>query len=268
MDMVGALELDGLRLDPLTVCLLLMAALGAGWVDALVGGGGMIQLPAVLLVPGLSPVQALAVNKLGSVFGTLTSAVTYVRRTPIDIRTTVPAACLAFVTSMAGAVLATALPQEFFKPIIVVALLAVLLYTVFKPSLGGSTELKYRGLKHLMVGLGAGMLVGFYDGFLGPGTGSFLMVFMVGLMGYSFLQATAQTKIINAATNLGALVLFAVAGQQVWELGFMLGAANMVGGYLGARTALARGSSFIRSMMLLVVSALILKLGFDILTGR
>lgn len=268
MDIVGALGLDGLGLDPLTICLLLVAALAAGWVDALVGGGGMIQLPAVLLVPGLSPVQALAVNKLGSVFGTLTSAVTYVRRTPIAIRTTLPAACLAFVTSMAGAVLATALPQEFFKPIIVVALLAVLLYTVFKPSLGGSTELKYRGLKHLMVGLGVGALIGFYDGLLGPGTGSFLMVAMVGLMGYSFLQATAQTKIINAATNLGALVLFAVAGQQVWALGLMLGMANMAGGYLGARTALDRGNSFIRSMMLVVVSALILKLGADILAGR
>lgn len=268
MGIAGVFGVEGVGLEPLTVCLLLVAAFGAGWVDALVGGGGMIQLPAVLLVPGLSPVQALAVNKLGSVFGTLTSAVTYVRRTSIDIRTTLPAACLAFVTSMAGAVLATALPQEFFKPIIVIALCAVLLYTVFKPSLGGVTQLRYRGLKHLMVGLGAGALIGFYDGLLGPGTGSFLMLAMVGLMGYSFLQATAQTKIINAATNLGALVLFAVAGQQVWVLGLMLGAANMAGGYLGARTALARGNSFIRWMMLIVVSALIVKLGLDILAGR
>lgn len=268
MSIVDALGLEWVGLDLLTICLLLLAALTAGWVDALVGGGGMIQLPAVLLVPGLSPVQALAVNKLGSVFGTLASAATYLRRTPVDIRATVPAACLAFVTSMAGAVLATALPKESFKPIIVLALFAVLVYTIFKPSVGDATCLKHKGFKHLMIGLSAGAVIGFYDGLLGPGTGSFLMLAMVSLMGYSFLQATAQTKIINTATNLGALVLFAVAGQQVWVLGVMLGAANMVGGYLGARTALARGNSFIRCVMLVVVGTLIVKLGADIFAGR
>ncbi|WP_237206775.1 TSUP family transporter [Rothia nasimurium] len=263
--MLDTLGFDSLGLEPTTLVLLLLAALAAGWVDAVVGGGGMIQLPAVLMVPGLSPVQALAVNKLGSVFGTLTSAATYLRRTPVNVRTVLPAASLAFVTSMGGALVATALPEELFKPIIVLALILVLVYTVFKPSLGELTQLKHRGLKHLMVGLGIGATIGFYDGLLGPGTGSFLMMAMVSLMGYSFLQATAQTKIINAATNLGALVLFAVAGQQVWALGLLLGAANMVGGYLGARTALARGSRFIRWMMIVVVSALIIKLGADIL---
>lgn len=269
--MPGVLEtlgLDALGLKPTTLLLLLLAALAAGWVDAVVGGGGMIQLPALLMVPGLSPVQALAVNKLGSVFGTLASAATYLRRTPVDVRTTLPAAALAFVTSMVGAIVATVLPAELFKPIIVIALLGVLIYTIFKPALGELTQLKHGGLKHLMVGLALGGAIGFYDGVLGPGTGSFLMLGMVSLMGYSFLQATAQTKIVNAATNLGALVLFAVAGEQVWVLGLMLGVANMAGGYLGARTALARGSGFIRWMMVLIVSALILKLSLDIWLGN
>lgn len=263
----GVSGFDSLGLEPLTFCLLLVAALGAGWVDALAGGGGMIQLPAVLLVPGLSPVQALAVNKLGSVCGTITSAMTYLRRTQVDFRTTGPAACLAFVTSMAGAVVATAIPQGLFKPIILIALVLILIYSTFKPTLGQETQVRYRGRRQLILALCAGALIGFYDGLLGPGTGSFLMVTLVGLMGYSFLQATAQTKIINAATNLGALLLFAATGQQVWSLGILVGMANMLGGYLGARTAMVKGNSFIRWVMLTVVAALILKLGLDVLLG-
>lgn len=265
--MLEALGLDSLGLEPTTLLLLLVAALAAGWVDAVVGGGGMIQLPAVLLVPGLTPVQALAVNKLGSVFGTLVSAATYLRRTPVDLRTTLPAASLAFAASMGGAVVATMLPTELFKPIILLALVAVLIYTMFKPALGELTQLKHTGARHLLVGLALGGVIGFYDGVLGPGTGSFLMMGMVALMGYSFVQATAQTKIINAATNLGALVLFALAGQQVWALGLLLGVANMAGGYLGARTALARGSGFVRGLLIVVVAALILRLGWDLLAA-
>ena len=254
-------------LDLLTLSLLLLAAFAAGWVDAVVGGGGMIQLPALLMVPGLTPVQALATNKVGSVFGTLTSATTYLRRVPVDRRTALPTALLAFGASVMGALLATILPVVLIKPLIIFALLGVLVYTLLKPQLGELSRPKHTGGRLLLTSLGIGAVIGFYDGVLGPGTGSFLMIAMISLLGYSFLQATAHAKIINAATNLGAIVLFSLGGHTVWLLGLALGVANMAGGYLGARTAIARGNGFIRVMMLCVVSALILKLSYDLLTG-
>ncbi|MDY3049574.1 MAG: TSUP family transporter [Rothia sp. (in: high G+C Gram-positive bacteria)] len=259
--------LQALDLEATTLLLLLLAALAAGWVDALAGGGGLIQLPALLLVPGLTPVQALAVNKLGSVFGTLTSAITYLRRSPLPLRQVLPAAGLAFLTSMAGALLATRLSSDLFKPLILCALILVLAYTIAKPSLGQQARPRRQGSKELLLGLGIGAGLGLYDGFLGPGTGSFLLLALAGLMGYSFLEATARAKLINAATNLGALLLFALAGQQVWALGLLLGLANMLGGYLGARTALARGSGLIRWVLILVVTALICRLSLDLLGG-
>lgn len=251
-------------LDPTTIVLLVIAALFAGWVDAVVGGGGLIQLPAVLLVPGLSPVQALAVNKLSSFIGTLTSAITYYRRTTSDIRTALPMAAVALVASFCGAVVATVIPAEVFTPIIMVALFAVLLFTIFKPNAGELTALKFLGKKHIIFALMIGAGIGFYDGILGPGTGSFLMIAMMTVLGYSMLQSAAQTKIVNTATNLGALILFALGGHQVWMLGFAMGIANMLGGYLGARTAISRGTGFIRVLMMCVVSVLILKLGYDL----
>ncbi|GGH63487.1 TSUP family transporter [Rothia aerolata] len=251
-------------LDPATIALVLAAGLFAGWVDAVVGGGGLVQLPAVLMIPGLTPVQALAVNKLGSSCGTAASALTYYRRTTSDIRTALPTAAVALCASFCGAIVATLIPASAFKPIILFALIAVLAFTVLKPGAGELTRMKHTGRKHTAIALAIGLVIGFYDGVLGPGTGSFLMISMITLLGYNFLLATAQTKIVNLATNIGALIFFAVSGNVIWAIGLLLGAANLVGGYLGARTAIARGNGFIRIMMICVVSALILKLGFDI----
>lgn len=252
-------------LDPGTIIFLILAGLFAGWVDAVVGGGGLIQLPALLMVPGLSPVQALATNKMGSVFGTATSAITYYRRTTTDLKTALPMAGVACLASMGGALVATLIPADLFKPIILCALVAVLLFTILKPSAGQLTNLKFSGRKHLLLCLLIGLVIGFYDGVMGPGTGSFLVIAMITILGFSFLQSSAQTKIVNLATNIGALILFAMAGQLVWQMGLILGAANLLGGYLGARTAISRGSHFVRTMMIVVVCALILKLGWDIL---
>lgn len=251
-------------LDPFTLVLLLLAACCAGWVDAVVGGGGMVQLPALLMVPGLTPVQALATNKVGSVMGTITSAATYARKVPLDWRTLLPTALLAGLASVGGALLATYLPAEVFKPIIVVALLAVLVYTLVKPTLGIAQDMRFRGSRLVAASGALGLGIGFYDGVLGPGTGSFLLLGMAGWLGYSFLQAAAHTKVVNTATNLGAILLFSLAGQTVWLLGLVLGLANMLGGYIGARTALSRGNGFVRVMLIVVVSAMLLKLGADV----
>ncbi len=247
-----------------TLILVVVAAFGAGWIDAVVGGGGLLQLPALLLIPGIAPVQALATNKLASVFGTATSSVTYYRRARPDIRTAVPMAVIALAGSFGGAAVATVLPSAAFKPIIVVALLAVALFTAFRPQLGAATRLRFRGHKHHVMAGAAGLGIGFYDGMIGPGTGTFLVIALVALLGYDFLQASAKAKIVNFATNAGALLLFIPHGSVLWLLGGVLAVANVAGSYLGSRMAISRGSTFIRVVFLVVVIALIAKLGVDV----
>ncbi|CCG03676.1 conserved membrane protein of unknown function [Blastococcus saxobsidens DD2] len=246
--------------------LLLLAALAAGWIDAVVGGGGLLQLPALLLVPGIGPVQALATNKLASLFGTTTSATTFYRRVHPDLRTALPMAAVALVGSFAGASVAAALPASVFKPIIVVALVGIALFTALRPSLGEVTALRHSGRRHHGIAAALGAAIGFYDGILGPGTGSFLVFAMVSLLGYDFLNASAKAKIVNVATNVGALLFFVPHGAVFWGLGILMGLANMLGGYLGARAATARGTRFIRVVFLVVVTALICRLGWDVWT--
>lgn len=247
-----------------TLILIVVAGFAAGWVDAVVGGGGLIQLPAMLLVPGITPVQALATNKMGSIFGTTTSAVTYYGRVKPDLRTAVPMAVIALAGSFAGAVLAATLPASVFKPIIVAALVVVALFTALKPNVGDITVLRHDGRTHYLVACLIGAVIGFYDGLIGPGTGSFLIIALVSAMGYAFLEASAKAKIVNMATNAGALIFFLPHGSILWGVGLLLGLANMAGGYLGARTAVKQGSRFIRVVFLLVVGALIIKLGVDV----
>lgn len=252
---------------PLQVVLFLVAsAFCAGWVDAVVGGGGLIQLPALLVgLPGASPAQILATNKLASICGTSTSAVTYYRRVRPDLRTAIPLAVAAFAGSSLGAVVATRIPKEAFNPIILVALVVVGAYTVVKPSLGASTQLRFSGRHHLAAALVIGVVIGFYDGALGPGTGSFFVFALVGLTGYAFLEASAKAKIANFATNLAALVVFIRHGAVMWPIGVVMGLANIAGGYIGARTAVSRGTGFVRIVFIVVVGAFAVRIGGQLL---
>ncbi|AXL11352.1 sulfite exporter TauE/SafE family protein [Microbacterium foliorum] len=262
MDIGSVLGLEQLTWG--TLILVIVAAFAAGWIDAVVGGGGLLQLPALLLIPGMSPIQALATNKLASVFGTATSSVTYYRRAKPDIRTALPMAVIALVGSFGGAAVATVLPAAAFKPIIVVALLAVALFTAFRPQMGAATMLRFSGHRHhIMAGL-SGLVIGFYDGLIGPGTGTFLVISLVALLGYDFLQASAKAKIVNLATNAGALLLFIPHGAVLWLLGGILAVANVAGSYLGSRMAISKGARFIRVVFLAVVVVLIAKLGVDV----
>ncbi|WP_372967669.1 sulfite exporter TauE/SafE family protein [Microbacterium sp.] len=262
MEIGGMLGLEQLTWG--TLILVVVAAFAAGWIDAVVGGGGLLQLPALLLIPGISPIQALATNKLASVFGTATSSVTYYRRARPDIRTALPMAAIALAGSFGGAAVATILPAAAFKPIIVVALLAVALFTAFRPQMGAATRLRFTGHKHHITAGLAGLVIGFYDGLIGPGTGTFLVISLVALLGYDFLQASAKAKIVNLATNTGALLLFIPHGAVLWLLGGILAVANVAGSYLGSRMAISRGTTFIRVVFLVVVVALIAKLGVDV----
>ncbi|MBF4162882.1 sulfite exporter TauE/SafE family protein [Nocardioides acrostichi] len=252
--------------DPTTLALLALAALSAGFVDAVVGGGGLIQLPALLLgLPNAAPVQILATNKLGSICGTSVSSLTYYRRVRPDPRTFVPLMLLAFTGSAAGAAVASHLPRSAFEPIVLVALIVVGAYVVAKPDLGSVTALRFAGRRHTLAAVGTGLVVGFYDGALGPGTGSFFVFTLVGLLGYGFLEASAKARMANWATNLAALAVFVPQGAVLWKIGLLMGAANLVGGYLGARTAVARGSAFVRVFFIVVVAAFVVRLGGQVL---
>jgi uncharacterized membrane protein YfcA len=253
-----------LTIDATTVVLLVLAGLAAGWVDAVVGGGGLVQLPALLLVPGITPVQALATNKLAGIMGTTVSAATFYRRVSPDLRTALPMAGAALVGAFGGAVLASRIPAAAFTPIILAVLIGVLIFTLLRPALGAHTELRWTDRRHLLAAIGIGMGIGAYDGLLGPGTGTFLVLACVSVLGYAFLPASAIGKIVNVATNFGALVFFVPHGAVLWAVGLCVGAANLVGGYLGARMAIARGSAFVRVVFVVVVSVLIVRLGWKL----
>ena len=249
--------------DPtLTVLVLLgLVAVAAGFVDAVVGGGGLIQLPALLLgLPNAAPTQILATNKLGSICGTTASSATYYRRIKPDARTFLPMMVLAFAGSFCGALVASQIPRKAFEPIVLLVLIVVGAFVLRKPNLGEATALRYAGSRHLAAALAVGFTIGFYDGALGPGTGSFLVFALVGLLGYSFLEASAKARLANWATNLGALALFVP-----WKVGLVMGACNLVGGYVGARVAVSRGARFVRVFFILVVSAFIIRLGGNVL---
>ncbi|GAB3450259.1 TSUP family transporter [Phycicoccus ginsengisoli] len=249
-----------------TLALMALAGFAAGWVDAVVGGGGLVQLPALLLgFPGSTPAQLLATNKVSSVFGTATSSLTYWRRVRPDLRTALPMAAVAFVGSAGGALIGLHIPKSAFNPIILVMLVVVGTYTVARPSLGQETALRFDGHRHTVVAMLTGFCIGVYDGALGPGTGSFLVFALVGLMGYAFLEASAKAKIANLATNLGALAVFAPGGHVMWGIGLVMAAANLLGGYAGARTAVARGSRFVRVVFVLVLVAFVVRIGGQLL---
>jgi uncharacterized protein len=248
------------------VLLMAVAGFAAGWIDAVVGGGGLVQLPALVLgFPGASPAQLLATNKIASIFGTATSSVTYWRRVRPDLRTALPMAAVAFFGAIGGALVGLHIPKAAFNPIILVMIVVVGVYTVARPALGQETALRFDGHRHTVVAMVTGFLIGVYDGALGPGTGSFLVFALVGLMGYAFLEASAKAKIANFATNLGALVVFAPGGHVMWGIGAVMAAANLVGGYVGARTAVARGSRFVRVVFVVVLVAFTVRIGGSVL---
>ena len=248
------------------VLVLCVFAFLAGGLDAIVGGGGLVQLPALLVVLPQAPVVALlGTNKLASVVGTASAAITYQRRVVIDRRTAAVMAGTALVGSGLGALLATQVGSELLKPVVLVALIAVLGYTLARPALGEVAQLRLTARAQQAVAVVGGAAIGFYDGFVGPGTGSFLVFLLVGAVGLSFLHASATAKIVNTMTNLAALALFAYGGHVLWTLGTAMAAANLAGSQIGARLAVRRGSAWVRRVFVVVVGALVLRLAYDVL---
>lgn len=240
--------------------LLALAGFLAGFIDAIAGGGGLITLPALLLA-GIPPAQALATNKVQGVFGAATAAVSYSRGGLVDPRRQWRAALGAGIAGAVGAVLVSRLPTDGLRLVLPVVLIAIALFFAFRPGLGDRDRVQRIGPRAFA--LIAVPLVGFYDGLIGPGAGSFYMIAFVTLAGYGILKATAHTKLLNFASNLGALLAFVLVGQPLWALGAVMGAAQIGGAALGARLASRIGARLIKPLLVATSTALALRLVWD-----
>ena len=241
-----------------------LASLLAGFVDAVVGGGGLILVPTLFAVyPAAAPATLLGTNKGASVWGSLFAGWQYSRRVDIQWRNLIPALVLALMGSFFGAWLVTAISSEFLRKSLPAVLILILLYTLAKKELGRFHAPRFQGRSEMWAMCLVGLVIGFYDGFFGPGTGSFFVFIFVRWLGYDFLNASASAKVLNVATNSAALVLFASKGYIWWHLAIPMAVANVVGSLLGTRLAMKHGSGFVRIMFIVVVSTLIFKTSYD-----
>lgn len=243
-----------------------LASFFAGLVDAIVGGGGLITVPALFAVFSENhPATLLGTNKGGVIWGTAVAAGQYARRVKLRWPVLLPAIALALIGSLCGAWGVTLVDPGFLRLVLPLVLIALLAYTLVKKDLGQQARqsLSVRAETIAMSGIAFG--IGFYDGFFGPGTGSFFIFLFVRFLGHDFLQATANAKFLNVATNLSALGLFAAKGLVWWKIALIMAVANIAGSLIGTRLALKHGAGFVRKAFILVVMALILKTGYDAL---
>lgn len=248
-------------MDYLILC---VAALMAGMIDAVVGGGGLIQIPALFsTLPNVVPATLLGTNKLAGVWGTGAAAISFARRVKVEWGTAAPAAASAFALAFLGAYTVTKVPPDFLRKLLPFILIAVALYTLSKKDFGSVHAPAHDGMREKLFALGVGGAIGFYDGFFGPGTGSFLVFLFVRFFGFDFLGASAVAKVVNVACNVAALMWFGYSGHLMWQVGLMMAVCNVAGSLIGSRLAIRHGSAFVRKIFLFVVTVLILKTGYD-----
>ena len=241
-----------------------LASLLAGGIDSIVGGGGLILVPALFATfPAAAPATLFGTNKSASVWGTAIATVQYSRRVQLRWAVMLPAAGAALLGSFVGAWVVTLIDPSFLRRLLPFILLAVLLYTLAKKELGRTHAPRHSQARETWLACVVGLVIGWYDGFFGPGTGSFFIFLFVRLLGYDFLNASASAKLLNVATNLSALALFAFKGHVWWKIGLVMAVANVLGSLIGTRLALKHGAGFVRGVFIVVVGALILKTGYD-----
>lgn len=246
------------------LAVLALASLFAGFVDAIVGGGGLILVPALFSVfPAAAPATLFGTNKGAAVWGTAWASVQYSRRVELRWPALAPAAAAALAGGFAGAWAVTLVSAQGLRQALPFILLFVLVYTIVRKDLGRLHAPRLNGRAEASVAGAIGLLIGFYDGFFGPGTGSFFVFLFVRLLGYDFLHASASAKLLNTATNLAALALFAWTGHVWWQIALVMAVANVAGSLAGTALALRHGAGFVRGVFIAVVAALICKTAFD-----
>ncbi len=251
-------------MDLIDLALLCAAAFLAGLIDAVVGGGGLIQIPALFgVLPQALPATVFGTNKLASIFGTFTAALRYSRRIDIPWRMALPAALAAFALSYFGAMTVALLPKEWLRPLVLALLVVVTAYTYARKNLGAVDQGRQHGRRDMVLAVLLGGVIGFYDGFFGPGTGSFLIFVFVRFFGLDFLRASATAKVVNAATNLAALLYFGAHGQVLWLTAAAMALFNIGGALVGSHLAMSQGAGFVRRVFLGVATVLILKFAWD-----
>lgn len=244
--------------------ILAIAAFAAGMIDAVVGGGGLIQLPALFSVfPNMPPATLLGTNKLSGVWGTAAAAAGFARKVQVRWSTAVPAALAAFALSFVGAFTVTHIPADFVRKLLPFVLVAIAIYTFRKKDFGSIHAPLHTGGKERIIAVLVGGGIGFYDGFFGPGTGSFLVFLFVRFFGFDFLGASAAAKVVNVACNTAALLWFGYSGHLLWQLGLMMAVCNVLGSLTGICLAVRHGSGFVRKLFLVVVGVLICKTLYD-----
>ncbi|MGL6070573.1 sulfite exporter TauE/SafE family protein [Craterilacuibacter sp.] len=249
-----------------TLAFLCVFAFMAGLIDAAVGGGGLIQIPALFnILPNTSAATLFGTNKFASAFGTLSAARSYLKRVKLPWRLVLPAASAAFAMSFAGAATVSLLPKDILRPMVLLLLIVMAVYTLWKKDFGQLHRPVIIGRREMLVGVAIGGAIGFYDGLFGPGTGSFLMFLFIRFFAFDFLHASAAAKVVNLSTNVAALLFFIPSGNVLFGFALPMAASNMAGAMVGSYLAMKKGAGFVRILFLILTSILIVKLGWDTL---
>lgn len=247
------------------IVILCVASFFSGFVDAIVGGGGLIQTPVtMIMLPNLSVANVIGSLKIPAFSGTSFAAYQYLKRVDINWRLLLLMAIVSFCFAYLGSNLLTIVSNDFMKPLLLLILIGLAIYTFRKKDFGQFRHKDLSANKQLFFALLISMLVGFYDGFIGPGTGSFLVLAFVSVLGFDFLHASANAKMVNLATNFGSICLFISKGKIIWAIAIPMAFCNALGGFLGSKLAIKKGNSFIRIFFLAVVILALLRFGYDV----
>lgn len=253
----------------LTLAILALVAFTAGFIDAVVGGGGLIQLPFLLINFEKIPLPVIfGTNKIAALCGTSVAAARYARQIKFDVKLLLVISVCCAAASFGGAQVIQLVKPSVLKPLVLVILIAVALYTFLKKNFGHAHTKILSPAKQILYGSLIGIVVGFYDGFFGPGTGSFFVLGFVMILGFDFIHASAYAKVVNCVTNIAALIVFIRDGNYILSLAILMAVFNMAGSFIGSHLALKKGNGFIRIIFQLIVSIMILKYGYDIFIGK
>ena len=242
-----------------------IAAFSAGLVDAIVGGGGLIQTPVgLILLPNLPVATVIGSLKIPAFSGTFFAAIQYIKKVKMKWKMLLTMMLLAFCAAFIGSKLLSMIHNDFMKPIVLIVLSLVAIYTYSKKNFGANTEKNLTPKREIFYGIIISIIIGFYDGFIGPGAGSFLVLAFITIVGFNFLHASAHAKMVNLATNFGSILFFLIKGTILWNIAIPMALCNAAGGFIGAKIAIKKGNSFIRIFFLLVVVGPLIRFGYDV----
>jgi uncharacterized membrane protein YfcA len=253
------------QMETYIIVLLCLAAFFAGFIDAVVGGGGLIQTPVgLILLPNLPVSTVIGSLKIPAFSGTSFAAYQYMKKVNVNWRILSIMMLMAFPSAFLGSTLLTYVSNDFMKPLLLVVLSLLAIYTYAKKNFGQHQVKDISPRTQILNAVGISFVVGFYDGFIGPGTGSFLVVAFIAIMGFDFLHASANAKMVNLATNFGSICLFMLKGKIIWAIALPMAASNAIGGWIGAKLAINRGNKFIRIFFLVVVIGTLIRFAYDV----